>query len=1050
MTPTSFLPRLKAALLRPAFSSRSLFERLGALVLLAWCASTSAQIAPPPVATPEKTLPTVAKEDVLELSPFTVKADDDVGYQGSNTTSGSRLKTSLKDSPASISVLTTEFLADFALNDIGSALGYAANIEPELNDAKAGFADPSARTGISNSNFRVRGITGGFAANLMETDTYQDNYNVERFEVSSGPNSVLFGLGAAGGTVSLTTKRARLDGDKYTARFQTGTGEQLRAETDLRKVIIPKTLGLRLLALHEDSNSWRHWDYRKQDRLTGAVAYRPFRDTTVHASYERGSFDKHITWRWNAADGYLAWQRAGAPIGDFPLAGAGAALATNQLALVQTSGVVRIGTADRWTVVDNDGGKLYNYRNEFSSASAYAGYAANGATFANSPVGQTALPFALSPINYSISGPGGNYGQKFTNYQLTIEQRLGKNLVAEYGHYLTDTKVRANVFTVPNNSSAILGDPNLTLANTGLAANPVANPNAGRLYMESQWQQDQRRHRNEVDRLTLGYDLDAGPRFGSHRFAVLGEQARLNQQTAATANIVLKNGAPATGANPEGSRYWQRNYLTVGNFSTYYHGDPSVAMTPVTVGADVFSSRRASVNANDSNDTKRTDSLLLVMQNKLWHDRIHTTFGYRLDDLKYSVAQTERATASDPLVLSGKKLLNEWKVKEGAFDEYRYQPRTKTGGVVVHATSRFSVFYNQASNIGAPALGGTVMPSPEQLAAGQHAVVAPPLEGKGRDYGVMVDLTGDNRYFFRVTRYVTEEAGNPDISPGAAANEAVFYTNAILDLLSTGAIPTLSLAQADQFRLSYNRITVTSETKGYEAEVILNPTKNWTVRLTYSYSDRGRSGYGKESDWYFADAPQKLYNNQAPLAYFTAVAKGKPVEADVNAAIASMIALRADNRLQQEQTYSSRPAKASLATRYAFSDGFAKGVFAGAGVRFTGKNLMQQVRQSQVDQVKAAQNTSALFELAEAQKHLPADKAQLWGRSSLFVDPFVGYRRALGEGRGRRTLTVQWNVSNAFNSDRITPGRYNDTFNGLKRYYLADPRSHRLTFTVDF
>ena len=1019
------------------------------IALLLFSAGAAGQVSPVSASPTTATKPPAA-EEVLELTAFVVTGDSDVGYQGSNTTSGSRLKTSLKDSPASISVLTTEFLADFALNDIGSALGYAANIEPELNDAKAGFADPSARTGNSNGNFRVRGITGGFAANLMETGAYQDNYNVERFEVSSGPNSVLFGLGAAGGTVSLTTKRARLDADKYTVRFQTGSGDQLRAETDLRQVLVPKKLGLRLLALHEDSNSWRHWDYRKQDRFTGAVVFRPFRDTTVHASYEHGTYDKHITWRWNVADGYLAWAKAGSPIGDFPLAGTGAALATNQLALVQTSGVVRIGTTDRWTVVDNEGGKLYNYRNEFSSASAYAGYAANGTNFANSPVGQTALPFNLSPIEFSISGPGGNYGQKFSNYHIIVEQRLGKNLAAEYGHYLTDTKVRANVFTVPNNSSAIIGDPNLTLANTGLAANPVVNPNAGRLYMESQWQLDQRRHRNEVDRLTIGYDLNAGPRFGSHRFAVLGEQSRLNQQTASTANIVLKNGAPASGANPEGSRYWQRNYLTVGNFSTYYHGDPSVGMTPVTVGADVFSTRRASVNANDSNDTKRTDSLLLVMQNKLWRDRIHTTFGYRIDDLNYKVAKTERTAAGDPLVQSGEKLPNEWRIKEGAFDEYRYKPKTQTAGVVFHATSRFSVFYNQASNIGAPALGGTVMPSPEQLAAGQHAVVAPPLEGKGRDYGVMVDLTGDNRYFFRLTRYVTEEVGNPDISPGAAANEAVFYTNAILDLLSTGTNPTWSLAQADQFRLSYNRLTVSSETKGYEAEVILNPAKNWTVRLTYSYSDRSRSGYAKEVDWYFSDAAQKLYNNQAPLAYFASVAKGKPVEADVNTAIANMIAARADSRLQQEQTYSSRPAKASLATRYSVSEGTLKGLFVGTGVRFTGKNLMAQVRQSQIDQVKAAQNTGPLFEVAEAQKHLPADKEMLWGRSSLFVDPFIGYRRALGQGRGKRTCTVQWNVNNAFNSDRITPGRSNDIFNGLKRYYLADPRSHRMTFTVDF
>lgn len=36
-----------------------------------------------------------------------------------------------------------------------------------------------------------------------------DNYNTERFELSSGPNSILFGFGSPGGRVNIMTKRAR-------------------------------------------------------------------------------------------------------------------------------------------------------------------------------------------------------------------------------------------------------------------------------------------------------------------------------------------------------------------------------------------------------------------------------------------------------------------------------------------------------------------------------------------------------------------------------------------------------------------------------------------------------------------------------------------------------------------------------------------------------------------------------------------------------------------------------------------------------------------------
>ena len=57
----------------------------------------------------------------------------------------------------------------------------------------------------------MRGMPGGTSRDFVESAVPTDLYNVERADISSGPNSILFGLGSAGGLVFLTGKRANLN-----------------------------------------------------------------------------------------------------------------------------------------------------------------------------------------------------------------------------------------------------------------------------------------------------------------------------------------------------------------------------------------------------------------------------------------------------------------------------------------------------------------------------------------------------------------------------------------------------------------------------------------------------------------------------------------------------------------------------------------------------------------------------------------------------------------------------------------------------------------------
>jgi iron complex outermembrane receptor protein len=70
---------------------------------------------------------TAANEPVVELSPFTVTSTNDRGYRAENTLAGSRLDSSLKDTPGVLDVLTKDFLDDLGATTLEQALAFSTN-----------------------------------------------------------------------------------------------------------------------------------------------------------------------------------------------------------------------------------------------------------------------------------------------------------------------------------------------------------------------------------------------------------------------------------------------------------------------------------------------------------------------------------------------------------------------------------------------------------------------------------------------------------------------------------------------------------------------------------------------------------------------------------------------------------------------------------------------------------------------------------------------------------------------------------------------------------
>ena len=988
---------------------------LGLLVLNLPLAALRAQVA----STPVRPLASAVSDDAVLLSPFEVSTSADVGYQAGNTTSGSRLNAKLKDTAAPVSVFTKEFLSDFAVTNLEEMMAYSGNFEKDFEDSNAGFNAPSLRgSSAATPPFRIRGLTGSFGVDLVESAVPQDIYNIDRVEVSSGPNSVLFGLGAAGGTVSLTSKQADVRRDATQLKFIAGSWNFQRAELDSNLMLVRKKLAFRLNALDAHANSWREYDFSKSRRVAASVTYQLRETTTLRFAWDGGTHDRHTDWTWPAGDGVRGWMVAGRPT----INSATTPFNANNFAAL---GINRVTTNTQWTFIDNNP-SMVNMQNQLQS---FTGNNPNGVAYSTDGL---LTPYS-PPVKQSFSGPGSLLHGFYRNYSAKAEHRWGK-LILEGAFIHTFNKSKANGWAVPGNSINLRADPNATLPTPSGAL--VANPNVGKFYIENTWRPEDTAFKNEVFRLTAAYEQDFGKWLGRHRVAGLGEVGKIDQIAHVYQEILVnQNNVPlANAATPEGAQnmLWRRHYATEGDFSTYHQGDLRIPAQSFTVGTNTYSTRYVAFNqAGNAENLKLTDTWMIADQGYFWKDRIITTLGYRVDQVKFKNGLTGRLTATDPAVLNGSGIVNEFYSVPGQFTQPQpsFRPHTFTAGVVVHPTSRLSAFYNRSDNVGAPSFTARILP-PE---APPLNLAPPQTTGKSRDYGVMFDLLGDDRYFLRLTRFDTLYLNSTPIQPGTNVFQAAQGLGQGLDALVAGG--RITAAQAAPFRVNPTAFSIDTASKGIELEAIANPNRNISLRANFSYSDRNRENFAKEIPPFV----EKLYaflgtvNSTGVLSNFGQNTTANPARTAKQMIIDEIDAFVDQTGTNQTQAFGSRPYKLNIDGRYKFTEGSLKGFAVGGAVRWASNNYMQMDLRTTLD--GGATN--------------PNYGKKLYGHTQEAWDFFTNYRLK-ADFLGKKNLTFQLNVRNAFNQSRVLPARYTNDFLALRRVYLNDPRSFRFTTTVEF
>ncbi|MES2691869.1 MAG: TonB-dependent receptor plug domain-containing protein [Verrucomicrobiota bacterium] len=261
------------------------------------------------------------REEPVLLSPFEVVSQDR-GYYASSTMSGTRLNSRVEDLASSISVVTKEQMSDFAMLDINDIFLYEAGTEgigtyTEFSvDRNGSPVDNSLNPNTAN---RVRGVGAAnlsFANFELSGRMPIDPLLIDAVEISRGPNSTVFGLGNASGTVNMQPATANISRNRSRVDMRFDSYGGYRSSLDLNRILIRDTLAVRGSAAFMHEGYERKPSGTNTKRLNGMVRYRPFKNTTITAS----QFYYHITGnRPNTTtprDAITGWIKAGKPTWD--------------------------------------------------------------------------------------------------------------------------------------------------------------------------------------------------------------------------------------------------------------------------------------------------------------------------------------------------------------------------------------------------------------------------------------------------------------------------------------------------------------------------------------------------------------------------------------------------------------------------------------------------------------------------------------------------------------------------------------------------------------
>ena len=198
---------------------------------------------PAPAAAPEG--------ELVELPSFNVSAEKGDAYAPGQAISAARIRTSLSDTAASLSVVSSQFLTDIGASAVLDATRY--------------FSGMSAGRAAGAGGILDRHVIRGFESDGRTVDnfqtTYQANFDpafIERIEVVKGPNAILAPTGNPGGSINVISKSPQFV-TANSASLQVGNFDAQKVSFDSTGAIPlfgGKKFAYRVIAAMQDTSSY--------------------------------------------------------------------------------------------------------------------------------------------------------------------------------------------------------------------------------------------------------------------------------------------------------------------------------------------------------------------------------------------------------------------------------------------------------------------------------------------------------------------------------------------------------------------------------------------------------------------------------------------------------------------------------------------------------------------------------------------------------------------------------------------------------------------------
>jgi len=228
--------------------------------------------------------------DKLEEITISSKEDDKYSQLNKESSTGSRLGLTLKETPASIEVLTSNIMEERGDSTVIQAVTKTAGITggqsghgPGGKFVARGFS--SGFPGIDFLNDGVKLNGSAFSKRAFETA------NLDRIEVIKGASSILNGEGSIGATVNLITRKPSFTDNQTELGLKIGSYDSYRFNFGTGGVAIEDTLAYRVDVSTREKGSNFNGEKRTVDSLSAGLLYKINDDLFTSLSFDKTSDD---------------------------------------------------------------------------------------------------------------------------------------------------------------------------------------------------------------------------------------------------------------------------------------------------------------------------------------------------------------------------------------------------------------------------------------------------------------------------------------------------------------------------------------------------------------------------------------------------------------------------------------------------------------------------------------------------------------------------------------------------------------------------------------